>query len=170
MRGAIRFFAATLIILMALTAAIWGIQTGWGSVKIKRLTLVGEGGTTLSSLVYIPQNATSETPVPGVVVYHGTSNQAHSNDTWLMELAKRGYVVFSPDMSGGGQSDVTGNRTSQGITIAKYASELDIVDMSQGLNLIGYSRGVKTIYSVYEEMADKINSLTAVFGLSLIHI
>lgn len=164
MKGAIRFFAATLIILMALTAAIWGIQTGWGSVKIKRLTLVGEGGTTLSSLVYIPQNATSETPVPGVVVYHGTSNQAHSNDTWLMELAKRGYVVFSPDMSGGGQSDVTGNRTSQGITIAKYASELDIVDMSQGLNLIGYSRGVKTIYSVYEEMADKINSLTAVFG------
>lgn len=163
-KRSVRFFTVVTCILFVLTFGIWAVQTDGGNITIKRLNLIGEGGTTLSSLMYIPENATSETPAPAVVVYHGTSNQAHSNDTWLMELAKRGYVVFSPDMSGGGQSDVTGNRTSQGVTIAEYASQMDIVDMSLGLNLIGYSRGVKTIYSVYGEMADKVNSLTAVFG------
>ncbi|MCC8061419.1 MAG: hypothetical protein LIO81_11420 [Clostridiales bacterium] len=163
-KKALRFFVVTAVILFVLTVAIWAVQTCSGSVRIERLTLTGKDGTKLSSLIYIPENATSETPAPAVVVYHGTSNQAHSNDTWLMELAKRGYVVFSPDMSGGGQSDVTGDRTGQGIVIAQYATTLDIVDQEAGINLIGYSRGVKTIYSVYGAMPDQVNSLIAVFG------
>lgn len=159
-----RLTAWIFAVLAALTVMIWGMQTNWGAVKIERLTLIGENGTKLSSLIYIPETATKETPAPCVVIYHGTSNQAHSNDTWSMEFARRGYVVISPDMSGGGQSDVTGNRTSQGVTAAQYALTLDIVDQQQGLNLIGYSRGVRTISHVYPELAGNINSLVAVFG------
>ena len=99
-KGTVRFFLVTLVILIISSIFIWGFQTSWGKINIERLTIMAADGTKLSTLIYIPENATAETPAPGAIVYHGRSQQGHGNDTWCMELARRGMVVLSPDMSG----------------------------------------------------------------------
>ena len=52
---AVSFFAACMAILLVCSTLIWGFQTSWGSVKIKRLNLTSQDGTTVSSLIYIPK-------------------------------------------------------------------------------------------------------------------
>ncbi|MCD8018953.1 MAG: alpha/beta hydrolase [Clostridiales bacterium] len=161
--GAVRFFAGCMAILLVCSVLIWGFQSDWGRVEIKRIYLTGEDGSTISSLIYIPENATDETPAPVVVIFHGRSNHAHSNDTWSMELARRGYVVLSPDLQGGGESDPTIDRGSQAISVAAYANTLSYVQQDS-INLIGYSAGCATVLETYRAMPDIVNSICEVFG------
>ena len=114
---AVRFFLGTMAILIACTILIWGFQTSWGKVHIERIYINSQDGTSVSSLIYIPENATDKTPAPAAVIYHGRSNHAHSNDTWSMELARRGFVVLSPDLQGGGESNPDVDRSIQAITM-----------------------------------------------------
>ncbi len=162
-KSAVRFFAVCMSILLVCSVLIWGFQSDWGSVKIKRIYLTGQDGSTISSLIYVPENATDETPAPVAVIYHGRSNHAHSNDTWSMELARRGYVVLSPDLQGGGESDPNVDRASQAITVAEYANSLSYV-VKDSVNLVGYSAGTETVLRTYEAMPEKINSICEVFG------
>ncbi len=162
-KGAVRFFAGCMAILLVCSIFIWGFQSDWGKVKIERIYLEGQDGTTISSLIYIPENATDETPAPVAVIMHGRSNHAHSNDTWSMELARRGYVVLSPDLQGGGESDPDVDRASQAITVAQYANSLSFVEQD-ALNLIGYSAGTGTVLATYAAMPDSVNSICEVFG------
>ena len=162
-KGAVRFFAGCMAILLICSVLIWGFQTNWGKVKIERLYLTGKDGSTISTLIYIPQNAKDDTPAPVAVIYHGRSNHAHSNDTWSMELARRGYVVLSPDLQGGGESDPSVDRSLQAITVAEYANSLSYVEKDK-VNLIGYSAGTQTTLQTYEAMSESINSICEVFG------
>ena len=168
-KGALRFFCLTLAVVLLSSFCIWGFQSNWGKVEIRRQTLTNADGTELSTLIYIPENATVETPAPCAIIYHGRSNQGHSNDTWCMELARRGYVVLSPDLSGGGESYTyaggyfDGGRTMQGVTTAEYALSLDIVDPDH-INLIGYSLGTATVTMVASQIPDKVNTCLDVFG------
>lgn len=168
-KGAVRFFAACMAILVVCSVCIWGFQTDWGGVTIKRLNLTSQDGTTVSSLIYVPENATNETPAPVAVIYHGRSNHAHSNDTWSMELARRGYVVLSPDLQGGGESDPDIDRSIQGITMAEYANSLPYVE-KDAINLIGYSAGTQTVLQTYAAMPEKIKSICEVFGPFMIQM
>jgi pimeloyl-ACP methyl ester carboxylesterase len=167
-KKSVRFFCLTLAILFVSSLFIWGFQTSWGKIKVKRLTIMGNDGTEISTLIYIPENATKEIPVPGIVIYHGRSNQGHSNDTWSMELARRGYVVLSPDLSGGGESDVN-DRNEQAYVVAEYASTLDIIQPGN-LNAIGYSAGCSAATQAAVKLPDKFNSSLCVFGPFLIAI
>ena len=168
-KKAVRFFCLTLVVLLVCSVFIWGFQTNWGNVNIDRIYINGPDGTQISSLIYIPENATDETPAPVVVIYHGRSNHAHSNDTWSMELARRGYVVFSPDLTGGGESAVMGGgqdaelRARQALYVAQYANSLDFV-IKDSVNIIGYSLGTQTSVLVAAQMPDQVNSLLYVMG------
>ncbi len=168
-RKAVSFFAVCVAILLACAALIWGFQTDWGKVKIKRLNLTSQDGTTVSTLIYIPENATDETPAPLVVIYHGRSNHAHSNDTWSMELARRGYVVLSPDLQGGGESDPSIDRSIQAKTVAEYANSLSYVE-KDAINLVGYSAGTNTVLQTYYAMPEQIKSICEVFGPFMIQM
>jgi alpha/beta superfamily hydrolase len=162
-KKAVRFFSVTMLILLVCSIFIWGFQTSWGKVHIERIYLNSQDGTSVSSLIYIPKTATDETPAPVAVIYHGRSNHAHSNDTWSMELARRGMVVLSPDLQGGGESDPDIDRGIQAITTAQYANSLSFVQ-KDSLNLIGYSAGTATVLQTYGAMPDKVNSVCEVFG------
>ena len=120
MRKALHFLGITFGILVVCTFFIWGFQTDWGKVRIERQSITAADGSTVSTLVYFPSSATAENKAPAIVINHGRSNQAHSNDTWSMELARRGYVVLSPDLFGGGES-TTGDRNAQSLSITQYA-------------------------------------------------
>lgn len=132
-------------------------------MKISRLYLTGTDGTSISTLIYVPENASDENPAPVAVIYHGRSNHAHSNDTWSMELARRGYVVLSPDLQGGGESDPSVDRALQAVSVAEYANSLSYVQKDK-LNLIGYSAGTGTVLLTYAAMPDAVNSICEVFG------
>lgn len=160
---AVSFFAICMAILVACSVLIWGFQSSWGNVRIKRLNLTSQDGTTVSSLIYIPKNATNDTPAPLAVIYHGRSNHAHSNDTWSMELARRGYVVLSPDLQGGGESDPSVDRSIQAISVAEYANSLPYVEKN-AINLIGYSAGTHTVLQTYHAMPERVKSICEVFG------
>lgn len=162
-KKAVRFFAICMAILLISSIMIWGFQTAWGDVNIDRIYINGPDGTQISSLIYIPENATDATPAPVAVVFHGRSNHAHSNDTWSMELARRGYVVLSPDLQGGGESAVDVDRNVQSIYVAEYANSLSFVQ-KDALNLVGYSAGTATSVVTYRAMPDKIHSICNVFG------
>jgi len=162
-KKAVRFFAVTMAVLLFCAIMIWGFQTSWGKVHVERIYINSQDGTSVSSLIYIPENATDETPAPVAVIYHGRSNHAHSNDTWSMELARRGFVVLSPDLQGGGESDPDVDRAVQAITTAEYANDLSFVQ-KDSLNLIGYSAGTATVLQNYAAMPDAVNSICEVFG------
>lgn len=167
-KQAVRFFCLALAVLLLSSICIWGFQSNWGAVSIERLTLTGDDGCAISTLMYRPKNATNDTPAPLVLIMHGRSNQGHSNDTWSMELARRGYVVFSPDLSGGGESDVT-DRDEQALVVAKYANSLPFVEQDS-LNLVGYSAGTGTCLGIYHAMPEKVNSMCEVFGPFMMQI
>ena len=160
---AVRFFCLCLAILLVCSIMIWGFQSNWGQVKITRIYINGPDGTQISSLLYTPKAATDENPAPLAIIFHGRSNHAHSNDTWSMELARRGYVVLSPDLQGGGESAVNVDRNVQSIYVAEYANNLSFVQKDQ-INLIGYSAGTATVAITYRAMPDKVHSICNVFG------
>lgn len=162
MRKALHFLGITLGILVVCTFFIWGFQTDWGKVRIERQSITAADGSTVSTLVYFPSSATAENKAPAIVINHGRSNQAHSNDTWSMELARRGYVVLSPDLFGGGES-TTGDRNAQSLSITQYAMTLPMVDSSD-INLIGYSAGCGTSLKVAQRLPGEIHSVLEVFG------
>lgn len=157
---AVRFFALTLVVLFVCAILIWGFQSNWGKVDIKRINITGDNGSTISSLVYVPDTATNENPAQVVMILHGRSNQGHSNDTWSLELARRGYVVFSPDLSGGGQSDVN-DRNAQSIALAKYITTLGYVD-ADNMTLVGYSAGCSTTAAVAGALPDNVTNIVQV--------
>ena len=161
-RKALKKVLAVSLLLVVLTVLLWGIQSNWGAVKISRFNIQGDNGTKISGISYVPKNASNEKPLPTVVIFHGRSNHAHSNDTWSMELARRGYVVFSPDLSGGGESDVN-SREEQGASVLQYVGNLPFVDKAN-LNIVGYSAGCATTLYSQQKHPELVNGVVTVFG------
>ena len=164
-KQAVRFFCVTMAILLVSSIFIWGFQSGWGAVKIKRITITGDNGSMISSLAYIPKSVSNEAPDPAVMMFHGRSNQGHSNDTWSMELARRGYVVFSPDLSGGGESDVN-DRQAQAVALTKYAATLGYIQ-PDNIICVGYSAGCGTCTAVAAALPGNVSTIVTCLGPNL---
>ena len=99
-----------LAILISLTIAIFGcmyiahgIQTDHGNVTISQGLIETEAGD-LTYKLYVPANATSQTPAPGVLLLHGYQNDSETCAAYSIELARRGVVVMSLDEYGHGRS------------------------------------------------------------------
>ena len=176
-KKAVRFFCLCMAVLLIASIFIWGFQTSWGDVKVTRLKMNTPDGEKLSTLLYLPKNASVENPAPAAVILHGRSNQGHSNDTWSMELARRGFVVLSPDLTGGGESHTyagdnntsSGGRSDQAIAMINYAYGLDIVD-HEHINVIGYSLGTQTATQAAAAVPEKVHSVLNVMGPFMVYI
>ncbi len=116
-----------------------------GKVKVEKLTWVTEQGYKMSGLLYIPENATAETPAPAVITVHGWYNSNAFQDLFDIELSRRGYVVLSPDMIGHGDSGITDWDTlysdASGINSAvELIASQNYVDSTK-IGLTGHSSG-----------------------------
>ena len=60
----------------------------------------------LSYKLYVPDNASSQSPAPGVLLLHGYQNDSETCAAYSIELAKRGAVVLALDEYGHGASSV----------------------------------------------------------------
>ncbi len=147
-KHAIRFLAVTLLLVLIFATLNWGLITGWGNVKIRRLTLAGTNGHQFSALLYVPQNATDVTPAPAVINFHGNAGNARNHESWAVEFARRGFVVLSVDQFGAGDSEqfldtwsLGGNcLTEVGEEYFQYLKTLTFVDQSNVLSA-GHSMG-----------------------------
>lgn len=123
------------------------ILTSFGSVEVENVSVVTDLGT-IRGYLLVPDGVNSENPAPGIVVSHGASSSAESVESWYIELARRGYVVFAPNMYGHGDSSIadaaydgTIAYESNGLyDSVEYLHTLNFVD-SEKVAVMGHSLG-----------------------------
>ena len=134
------------------------IQTS-GDIRIKDVRFNGAGGKTLSAYLYIPPNATPDTPAPGILAVHGYINSREAQSGFAIEFARRGYVVLALDQAGHGYSDAPAFANGFGGPAAlQYLRSLDIVDTSN-IGLEGHSMGGWTILAAAAAHPDDYRSM-----------
>lgn len=125
------------------------LLSNFGKVKIETTTVQTRSGDNVSIRVYSPKAATADNKAPAVVFAHGLSTTKECYAQYALELARRGFVVVTPDMLNHGGSDITPfetfftdmNADGYGVYAAvKYVSELDYVDLNQ-IGIAGHSMG-----------------------------
>jgi pimeloyl-ACP methyl ester carboxylesterase len=118
----------------------WLIQTA-GGVKIADIRFAGTNGLTMSGLLYIPPNATPQTPAPGILAVHGYMNSRETQTAFAIELARRGYVVLAIDQPGHGYSAPPARANGFGGPDGlNYLRSLPFVDKNN-IGLEGHSMG-----------------------------
>ena len=113
----------------------------------------------MSALLYIPPNATAQTPAPGILAVHGYINSRETQDGFAIEFARRGYVVLALDQTGHGYSDppafANGFGGPDGLA---YLRSLDIVDKTN-IGLEGHSMGGWTVLAAAAAMPNDYKSM-----------
>lgn len=123
------------------------ITSDAGKTEVINLNIKTEIGT-LTGYLLVPENATADNPAPAVVVSHGASASAEFVDSWYTELARRGFVVFAPNLYGHGDTPLpdaayadTISYLSNGLYDAvEYLYTLDCVDTAR-IGVTGHSLG-----------------------------
>jgi pimeloyl-ACP methyl ester carboxylesterase len=130
-----------------------------GGVQIEDIRFKGANGTTMSALLYIPPNATAQTPAPGILAVHGYINSRETQDGFAIEFARRGYVVLALDQTGHGYSDppafANGFGGPDGLA---HLRSLDIVDKNN-IGLEGHSMGGWTVLAAAATMPNDYKSM-----------
>jgi pimeloyl-ACP methyl ester carboxylesterase len=130
-----------------------------GGIRIEDVRFKGANGNTMSALLYIPPNATAQTPAPGILAVHGYINSRETQDGFAIEFARRGYVVLALDQTGHGYSDppafANGFGGPDGLA---HLRSLDIVDKAN-VGLEGHSMGGWTILAAAAAMPNDYKSI-----------
>lgn len=158
MRGRWSLAIAGLILILAGGLLAHFTQTADG-IKIRDVRFAGAKGNTMSALLYIPANATAQTPAPGILAVHGYINSRETQDGFAIEFARRGYVVLALDQTGHGYSDppafANGFGGPDGLA---YLRSLDVVDKNN-IGLEGHSMGGWTVLAAAAAMPNDYKSM-----------
>jgi pimeloyl-ACP methyl ester carboxylesterase len=130
-----------------------------GGIRIQDVRFKGAKGNTMSALLYIPANASAQTPAPGILAVHGYINSRETQDGFAIEFARRGYVVLALDQTGHGYSDppafANGFGGPDGLA---YLRSRDIVDKNN-IGLEGHSMGGWTVLAAAIAMPNDYKSM-----------
>jgi pimeloyl-ACP methyl ester carboxylesterase len=130
-----------------------------GGIRIEDVRFKGAKGNTMSGLLYVPSNATAQTPAPGILAVHGYINSRETQDGFAIEFARRGYVVLALDQTGHGYSDppafANGFGGPDGLA---HLLSLDMVD-KKNIGLEGHSMGGWTVLAAATAMPDDYKSM-----------
>ena len=149
---------AGLALVLAGAFLAQSIRTADGTV-VRDVRFNGTNGTVMSALLYIPKDATSATPAPGILAVHGYINSRETQDGFAIEFARRGYVVLSLDQTGhgysGGPAFSNGFGGPDGL---RYLRSLPMVDTRQ-IGLEGHSMGGWTVLAAAAAMPTGYSSM-----------
>jgi uncharacterized protein len=150
---------AVALMLLGSLLATWA-NTGAGAASVTEVTIFGSNGYQISAYVYTPKTATAQTPAPGVLMFHGLNNQKDYMDNTALEMARRGFVVVSADMTGHGSSNgANGENGCGGPDALKYLSGLAVVDKTR-IGMVGMSQGgFCAVTAAALAMPDSYNSI-----------
>ncbi len=130
-----------------------------GGIRIQDIRFKGAKGNTMSALLYIPPNATAQTPAPGVLAVHGYINSRETQDGFAIEFSRRGYVVLAIDQTGHGYSDppafANGFGGPDGLA---HLRSLDFVDKNN-IGLEGHSMGGWAVLAAATAMPNDYKSM-----------
>lgn len=153
-----RTFGLGWALILAGSLLAHSIQTS-GDIRIQDVRFNGAGGKTLSAYLYIPPNATTATPAPGILAVHGYINSREVQSGFAIEFARRGYVVLALDQAGHGYSDAPAFANGFGGPAAlQYLRSLDIVD-TDNIGLEGHSMGGWTILAAATAYPDDYRAM-----------
>ena len=96
------------------------ITCDFGKVQVINVSTKTKVGT-LTGYLLVPASASITNKVPAVVVGHGAGASSEDVDAWYIELSRRGYVVFAPNLYGHGDSSSADKSLSD--TIYKLSNE-----------------------------------------------
>jgi pimeloyl-ACP methyl ester carboxylesterase len=134
------------------------VQTA-GGVRVLDVRFVGTGGAALAGLLFVPPNATSQTPAPGILAVHGYFNSRETQADFAIEFARRGYVVLAMDQTGHGRSDPPAfSHGFGGPDGLEYLRSLDFVD-KENIGLEGHSMGGWTAVNAAAAFPDGYRSI-----------
>ena len=129
-------FLAGWIVIFSGAGLAHFIQTS-SDVTIEDIRFQSAGGKTLSALLYLPADATTENKAPAILAVHGYINSREVQSGFAIEFARRGYVVLALDQTGHGYSDPPAfSEGFGGPDALQYLHSLDVVDT----NNIGVDR------------------------------
>ncbi|HYI28315.1 MAG TPA: alpha/beta fold hydrolase [Bradyrhizobium sp.] len=158
MRGRWSLAIAGVILILAGGLLAHFTQTA-GGIRIQDIRFKGAKGNTMSALLYIPANATAQTPAPGILAVHGYINSRETQDGFAIEFARRGYVVLALDQTGHGYSDppafANGFGGPDGLA---HLRSLDIVDKNN-IGLEGHSMGGWAVLAAATAMPNDYKSM-----------
>jgi len=152
---------------LAIAGLILILAGGWlahltqtfGGIRIQDVRFAGAKGNILSALLYIPPNATAQTPAPGILAVHGYINSRETQDGFAIEFARRGYVVLALDQTGHGYSDppafAGGFGGPDGLA---HLRSLDMVD-KYNIGLEGHSMGGWAVLAAATAMPNDYKSM-----------
>ena len=130
-----------------------------GGIRVEDVRFKGANGNIMSALLYIPPNATAQTPAPGILAVHGYINSRETQDGFAIEFARRGYVVLALDQTGHGYSDppafANGFGGPDGLA---HLRSLDNVDKAN-IGLEGHAMGGWTILAAAAAMPNDYKSI-----------
>jgi dienelactone hydrolase len=140
MKGKV-FLVITLVMMMVGAIVASQVQTDFGRIAVKDIRFQGKDGATRSALLYVPANATPQTPAPAIQAIHGYINSRETQSGFAIEFARRGWVVLALDQAGHGYSDPPVGDSGYGaIDGLVYLRSLDFVDKDK-IGLEGHSMG-----------------------------
>jgi pimeloyl-ACP methyl ester carboxylesterase len=158
MRGRWSLAIAGVILILAGGLLAHFTQTA-GGIRVQDVRFKGAKGNTMSALLYIPANATAQTPAPGILAVHGYINSRETQDGFAIEFARRGYVVLALDQTGHGYSDppafANGFGGPDGLA---HLRGLDFVDKNN-IGLEGHSMGGWTVLAAATAMPNDYKSM-----------
>ena len=143
MRNAKKLIVITLLLCLISGIGAKVVQTDCGKVKVTELTIPGSDGAMISGVLYKPVDASAEHKLPLIIANHGSFNNKEMQDQNLVELSRRGFIVFAPD------SYRHGNSSIHNENMGEYQSLVDSVEALYNLNyvdqdkvaLVGHSMG-----------------------------
>ncbi|WP_204314787.1 alpha/beta hydrolase family protein [Bifidobacterium aerophilum] len=146
--GAGTILAVVLCVLGSLLGN--AIQTDFGNVTKENLVIESSSGHRLAMNMLKPNSVTNDNPAPAIVFAHGGNGLKDKFDNYQIEWARRGFVVFSFDLYGHGDSEVMNTTdwlvNGRGLyDTVKYAATLPFVDADK-IAVSGQSRGGNTIH------------------------
>lgn len=162
---AVIFLIVCLVVIFLSSFAASAVQTDGWSVEVTDLrdaentgtkvitTADGEeevdiDGKVVSGILFKPEKASAENPLPAIVLTHGYLNNREMQLQNAIELARRGFVVITIDREGHGNYENTGDTNAMMATSGmydsvKYLYNLDYVDKTK-IGISGHSMGGMT--------------------------
>lgn len=118
------------------------LQTNFGKVDIQQIVTVTANGYKHTATLYVPENATPETPAPAVLMAHGSWKAREIMSGYAVELARRGYVVYNYDQYGMGDSEPVDKRSYDARDALELVAQLSYVNPEQ-IGITGHSSGAR---------------------------
>ena len=147
-------FAISLVLLLAAEVTAWQVQRDFGNIEVSNVSYENANGILVRAKLLKPADASPSNPMPGVVYIHGYQNNRETSDAYVIEMARRGFVVLEIDAIGRGNSGQPGDiaepdfdDTFGGRSSFEYLKALSYVD-AEAVGLMGHSLGAEMAYTI----------------------